>query len=262
MKTVCVIQARMGSTRLPGKVLMDLGGRPVLAHVVDRAKHARTVDQVVVATSRRGDDDLVAALASALGVATVRGPEDDVLTRYCVAAEEHRADIVVRITADCPLVDARLIDRVVWRLRVDQADYASNVMPPTYPDGYDVEALTRSCLNRLDVQATNVRHREHVTLRLREGPDGFRIARVMSRRDLSALRLTLDRPDDLRLLRSVYSRLQDPDRAGLGAVLTALRDLDATGSGVGSAAEGVGSAAEPESGWWPGSSRQPRQGSR
>jgi len=219
MRTVAVVQARMGSTRFPGKVLADLDGRPLLAHVVGRVQRSRCVDQVVVATSTSDDDDAVAALAQSLGAAVVRGPEDDVLSRFVIAWRAHRADIVVRVTADCPLLDPRMIDRVVRALLRSGADYAGNVTPPTYPDGYDVEAFTAACLARMDAEATLPYEREHVTPRAREHPDDYRPTAVRCRRDLSALRLTVDVPADLRRIAAILAALHAEPPPGLGAVL-------------------------------------------
>src|ERR1019366_7144915 len=188
--TIAVIQARTGSTRFPSKVLADLNGRPMLSHVVERVARCRSIDRVVVATSTGPSDDAVAELAVRAGASVTRGPLDDVLRRFVLAAQEHSASVVVRITADCPLVDPRLIDTLV-ELRVQEgADFASNVDPRTYPDGYDVEVMTRECLERLDRDSTRPDEREHVTLRVREHPDQYRSARLCLPRDLSEGRLT------------------------------------------------------------------------
>jgi spore coat polysaccharide biosynthesis protein SpsF len=195
--TIAVIQARTGSTRFPGKVLADLRGRPMLAHVVQRVRSCATVDEVVVATTTHPADDPIVRLATGLGVPATRGPADDVLARFVTAAREYSADVVVRITADCPLVDPALVDAVV-RLRAETgADYGSNVTPRTYPDGYDVEAMTRACLEGVDREAVTAAEREHVTLRVREHLEEYRIATLHAPRDLSALRVTVDYPEDL-----------------------------------------------------------------
>ena len=233
MRTVAIVQARMGSTRFPGKVLRDLNGRPVLAHVVQRLRRSRCVDEVVVATTTATSDNGVAALAQSLGVAAVRGPEDDVLTRFVIAAREHRADVIVRVTADCPLLDPRLVDRVVRALDHRHADYACNVLPPTYPDGYDVEALTASCLARMDTEASLAYEREHVTPRAREHPEAYRVATVRCRRDLSALRLTVDVPADLDRVAAILAALPEEPPPGLGAVLAHLSRTPFRGPGAG-----------------------------
>ena len=169
-RCVAVIQARVGSTRFPGKVLADLCGKPMLAHVIERASLAETLDDVVVATTVEPGDDIVANLAGEYGALVTRGPAADVLSRYVLAAREHHAAVVVRITSDCPLVDPNLIDRLV-RLRASAgADYASNELPPTYPQGYDLEVLSTQCLMRLDAESVLDYHREHVTARIRGMP--------------------------------------------------------------------------------------------
>jgi spore coat polysaccharide biosynthesis protein SpsF (cytidylyltransferase family) len=178
MTTVAVIQARCGSTRFPRKVLAPLQGRPMLAHIIERVSRATLVDRVVVATTDGGRDDEVAALALASGAGVTRGPEADVLTRYVMAAREHDADVVVRITADCPLTDPAVVDSVIRARSDSDADYASNVEPPTFPEGYDCEVFTSACLTRVDGEATLDYEREHVTVRIREHMDEFRTVHV------------------------------------------------------------------------------------
>lgn len=221
MTTVAVIQARCGSTRFPRKVLAELQGRPMLTHIIERVSRATLVDRVVVATTTLARDDDVASLVLASGAGLTRGPEDDVLTRYVQAAREHDADVVVRITADCPLTDPAVVDALI-RARADQeADYASNVEPPTYPEGYDCEVFTHECLTRLDREATAPYLREHVTALTRERPDLFRIARVASDRDLSWIRLTVDVPADLARVETLLSRLPASPPPDLAAVVDA-----------------------------------------
>lgn len=219
MTALVVIQARTGSTRLPHKVLADVCGRPLLAHVVDRVRRAQCASSVVVATTVEPEDDAVVTLCDQLGVNTVRGPVADVLSRFRLAVQRHAADIVVRVTADCPLLDWRLVDRVVGALIRSRADYASNVFPPTYPDGYDVEALTAACLERVDCAATLAYEREHVTAHIREHPDLYTIAAVTCRHDYSNVRLTVDLPQDLERVRRVLSALPTDPPPRLGAVL-------------------------------------------
>ena len=186
-RTVAIIQARVGSTRFPGKVLADLCGKPMLEHVIERVALAETLDDVVVATTVETADDAVAALAVACGALVTRGSASDVLSRYVLAAEEHRADVVIRVTSDCPLVDPEVVDRLT-RLRASaEADYASNELPPTFPQGYDAEVLTMECLRRLDTELTLAYHREHVTARLREHSGEYRTANLVNDRDLSPI---------------------------------------------------------------------------
>jgi spore coat polysaccharide biosynthesis protein SpsF (cytidylyltransferase family) len=221
MTTVAVIQARCGSTRFPRKVLALLDGRPMLEHVVARALRATTVDHVVVATTIDQADDEVASLAMACGAAVTRGPIEDVLSRYVLAAREHHADVIVRITSDCPLIDPVIVDSVVTARARNDADYSSNVEPPTYPQGYDVEAITFACLQRVDGEAMLAYEREHVTVRVREHLDDYRTAFVVNERDLSWMRLTVDVPADLVRVARLLSALPPSPPPDLAAVVAA-----------------------------------------
>lgn len=218
-RTVAVIQARTGSTRFPAKVLADLGGRPMLAHVIERVSRATMIDAVVVATTVSPADDAVASLAIECGALVTRGPVNDVLARYLIAAAGNAADVVVRITADCPLIDPVVIDSVVRARAEAGADYASNVEPPTFPEGYDVEVITAECLRRLDREAVADYEREHVTARIRERPDEYRTAEVLGNRDLSSIRLTVDVPEDLSRVRAILSALPASPPPDLAAVV-------------------------------------------
>jgi spore coat polysaccharide biosynthesis protein SpsF (cytidylyltransferase family) len=204
-RTVAVVQARMGSRRLPGKVLASLAGTPVLAHVIARVRQATTVDDVVVATSVAAGDDPIAAWCLAHDVPCVRGSESDVLSRYALAAAERGADVIVRVTADCPLLSPAVVDAVV-RARADAtADYASNTLARGFPHGLDVECMTRAALDTAAAAATVPDEREHVTPYLYNRPDQFTLASVGSPDDWSWVRWTLDTPDDLRLLDAVLA---------------------------------------------------------
>lgn len=218
MKVAVVVQARTGSTRFPNKVLAPLGGRPMLDHVLARAGRAASADIVVLATTTAESDDALVPIASARGAVVARGPVDDVLSRFVVAADLVHPDIVVRVTGDCPLLDSRLIDRVVGALVAAGADYASNVEPPSYPDGYDVEAMTVECLRRMAARAELRYLREHVTAMAREHPEEFHRTAVVCRRDYSAIRLAVDTPADLDRVAALVAILGRHD-AGLGAVL-------------------------------------------
>jgi spore coat polysaccharide biosynthesis protein SpsF len=219
-RTVAIIQARLSSTRLPGKVLMDIAGRPMLARVVARVAAARRVDQVVVATSDDPSDDPLAAWCDGQGVPFHRGPLADVLARFVGAATQDEADIVVRITADCPLIDPALIDAVIEFRAARGADYASNVLSRRFPRGLDVEAFTAAALARADREGREPHHREHVTPYLYEQPGRFRTVGLSTAGDHSRHRWTVDTPEDLALVRAVYDRLADP-MAGWRAVLAA-----------------------------------------
>jgi spore coat polysaccharide biosynthesis protein SpsF (cytidylyltransferase family) len=219
--TVAVIQARCGSTRFPRKVMAPLQGRPMLAHIIERVSRATLVDQVVVATTDSSIDDEVAALTLASGAGLTRGPEDDVLTRYVMAAREHDAEVIVRITADCPLTDPAVVDSVIRARSRDDSDYASNVEPATFPEGYDCEAFTSACLTRIDQEATLAYEREHVTVRVREHLDAFRTTHVAYGPDLSWMRLTVDVPADLERIARLLDSLPSTPPPDLAAVIAA-----------------------------------------
>jgi glutamate-1-semialdehyde 2,1-aminomutase/spore coat polysaccharide biosynthesis protein SpsF len=163
MKTVAIIQARMGSTRLPDKVLADLAGKPVLAWVVRAARATLGVDDIWVATSTAAGDDAIAAWCRANGTSFHRGSESDVLDRYAGAAKSSDADVVIRLTADCPLLDPAVIGQTVRLRAMTGADYASNIDPPTWPDGLDCEVVTAAALRAAAAEATRPSDREHVT---------------------------------------------------------------------------------------------------
>ena len=208
MKTVAIIQARMGSTRLPGKVLADLAGKPVLAWVVRAARAALGVDDVCVATSTAAADDAVAAWCKSNGVLFHRGSESDVLDRYAGAAKASGAQIVVRLTADCPLLDPAVIAQTIRLRAMTGADYASNVDPPTWPDGLDCEVLTAKALLAAAAEATRASDREHVTPFIRNNRDRFTAETLIAPLPgLAAERWTLDAPEDLALLSALAARL-------------------------------------------------------
>jgi spore coat polysaccharide biosynthesis protein SpsF len=207
MRIVAIIQARMGSSRLPGKVLLDLAGEPMLARVVNRVRRAQFLDEVVIATTTEPADDPLATLCAARGWPCCRGSRDDVLDRYYRAAQEFGADIVVRITSDCPMIEPEVIDRVVRELldRHPPPDYASNVLPRrTYPRGLDVEVFRFETLKLMWQEDDNPAWREHVTQFLHHHPERFVIHDVLDDRDLSAMRWTVDTPEDLEFVRLIY----------------------------------------------------------
>ncbi len=207
MKVAVIIQARMGSTRLSGKVLRDLAGEPMLARVVARLARASEVDEVIVATSTLPGDEPIAALCAKRAWRCFRGSEDDVLDRYFQAAHAAGADAVVRITADCPLIDPAVVDQVVRAFREQQPalDYACNFHPRrTFPRGLDVEILRRDVLERCHREAADPASREHVTAFIYGHPERFQIHGVMNERDESTHRWTVDTPEDFALAETIY----------------------------------------------------------
>jgi spore coat polysaccharide biosynthesis protein SpsF len=225
VKTVAIIQARVGSSRLRGKVLLPLAGEPMLARVIERASRARLVDEVVVATTTSQSDDAIEALCRQLSVPCIRGSEADVLSRYCAAAAAHSADAIVRITSDCPLIDPTLVDLVVTALTTpDQADYAANIVGRrTFPRGLDAEAMTSATLDRLDRDAVESSLREHVTLYIHRNPALFRTRAVTGDVDRSGLRWTVDTQDDYELVSRIYDAFGS-DRFSTDEILAVLTE--------------------------------------
>lgn len=222
-RVVAIVQARIGSSRLPGKVMKPVAGRPMIDHVLGRVARAALVDLVVLATSDRPSDDPLAEHARTAGFEVFRGSEDDVLARYCTAAEHFRADIIIRITGDCPLADAALIDEAVAAYACAEVDYLSNVAPPTYPDGLDIEVFSNTALQRAGREASTRFDREHVTPYLRSG--GFSTANMTSEADFSARRLTVDEETDLTVVRRVFDHFAPRTDFGWREVI-ALQDRE------------------------------------
>ena len=214
MKIVAIIQARMGSTRLPGKVLADLGGYSVLARVVGRLRRSALIDEIVVATTDCVADDAIVRECQRLETAFFRGSENDVLDRYYQAVRNYTAETIVRITSDCPMIDPELVDETIQTLQRQRADYASNVLSRTFPRGLDTEVFTVEALERAHHNANEFYEREHVTPYLYEHPEMFRLASVRGWIDYSQYRWTLDTAQDLALLRAIYARFANADRFG------------------------------------------------
>ncbi len=230
-RIVAIIQGRMSASRFPGKVLQDLAGRPMLARVFERVCRAATLDHVLVATTRDMADDPVFAFCQAQGYPVFRGEVFDVLDRFYQAARYTQADVIVRITADCPVIDPALIDLVVEEYLRAAPDFAANRLPPpwkrTFPIGLDVEACSFVALERAWQEADQKYQREHVMPYFYEGilldafsmtgnslvvsPRGFRVLLVNHARNLGALRWTVDTPEDLALMQAVYNRFSGRD---------------------------------------------------
>lgn len=226
-RTVAIIQARRSSTRLPDKVLLDIGGKPMLARVVERARRAASLDEVVVATTLDPADAAIESLCLENGFPCYRGSLPDVLDRYYQAARLYKADVVVRLTGDCPLIDPGLIDEAVRAFlspgpgqpetggETFPYDFAANRLPPpwhrTYPIGLDVEVCTFKALERAWKEGSLPHQREHVMPYLYEEPGRFRVLVLDHDPDYGALRWAVDTPDDLELIRQVYARFSGKD---------------------------------------------------
>ncbi|MFI5360074.1 MAG: cytidylyltransferase domain-containing protein [Halanaerobiales bacterium] len=213
-KVAVIVQARMGSERLPGKVALQVKGKPLLAHLIDRLKQAEKIDQIIIATSDKEADDPVAEIADACGVSSYRGSETDVLSRYLEAAEKYAVDIIIRVTGDCPLIDPVTIDELAGKYLDSDLDYMRlNVEEDGYPRGLDAEIFSFETLKRAaeyierEGEPEYSPYREHVTLYIYRHPEFFKTAQVdppvYLRRDY---RLCVDEKEDFELIKEIYRR--------------------------------------------------------
>lgn len=226
MKIVATIEARMTSSRLPGKVLMPIMGKPMLAYLIERLKRSR-VDEIVVATTDRPTDDLIEQMATNLGVGCFRGSEEDVLGRVLLAAKSVGADVIVEITGDCPLIDPDIVDQVLDVYLSQQVDYASNTLKRTYPRGLDVQVFSTNLLDEVNILTSDPIDHEHVSLYIYEHPEKYRLANLESGLSPAQanLRLTVDTIEDFSLIESVYNSLYlDNPNFSMGHVLAYLSD--------------------------------------
>ena len=209
MKVVAIIQARMGSTRLPGKVMKDILGKPVILWDLDRVSLSKLIDEIVVAIPYGKENDIIVDTIKEYNdeIIIARGSEDDVLDRYYQAAVQTNADVVVRITSDCPLIDPIVIDQVIEQFMDNDCDYCSNLLIRTYPRGLDTEVFSFKALEEVWNEAKKDYEREHVTPCIIENPDKFKLFNVANDIDLSHLRWTLDTKDDFEFINAVYKRI-------------------------------------------------------
>ena len=208
-KIVCIVEARFTSTRLPGKVLVPIEGKPMLELMVERLRRARTVDEIVIATSTNPADDAVALCGNNMGAHVFRGSEEDVLDRVVKAAQSRDADIIVETTGDCPLIDPGIVDKVVGDFLMGGADFVSNILPHTTPRGTDVRVFRTRDLAEINVRSKDPADHEHVSLHFWEHPERYRCRNVETDLPEAAahLRLTVDEQSDLDLVREVYRQL-------------------------------------------------------
>ena len=211
MRTIAIIQARMGSTRLPGKILADIAGKSMLQRVIERVAAARLVDEVIVATTSAQEDDiLVERLNIGSKCSFFRGAVDDVLARFYDCAKLYQADIVVRVTADDPLKDPQLVDKAIGLLNSDPSlDYCSNTIDPSYPEGLDIEVMRFGALERANSEARLLSEREHVTPYIWSNTDLFNVLNFRSNRDLKNWRWTVDKAEDLEFMRQVFEKFRN-----------------------------------------------------
>jgi len=199
-----IIQARMSSTRLPGKILKYIAGRPMLAHVIERAAESKRSDMTLVATTVSATDDPVVDFCKTMEIPFFRGDEADVLDRYYQAAKHFQVDVIVRLTADCPLLDPEVIDKILETYLEGDFDYVSNTIERTYPDGLDTEVMRFKALETAWREAEWLSEREHVTPYIYKHPEKFRIAQVQDERDNSGYRWTVDESADLEFVREIH----------------------------------------------------------
>ncbi len=223
MKTVMIIQARMGSSRLPGKVLKPLNGKPMLAWVVERASRAKSIDQCLVATTVDASDDPIQEWCEANGVAVYRGSVYDVLDRYYNAAKSAEADVIIRVTADCPLIDPAVIDELFAFFKREDADFAANRLPPpwhrTYPIGLDAEIVSMPMLEKAWKTAEEKFEREHVMPWFYDTPGRCKVAIMDNDEDLGMHRWTVDTPDDYAMMDLLFQKLADPSGASMKTIM-------------------------------------------
>jgi len=206
-KVIAILQARVSSTRLPSKVLLPILGKPMLIRQFERVKNCNSLDEIVIATSDSDLDNAIEDLCAKESITFFRGSLDDVLKRYYDAAVKFNADVIVRLTGDCPLTDPSLIDQIVSKFLSSNFDYLSNCNPPTFPDGLDVEVFTFDALKAARIKAVLPSHREHVTPYIRNNKDIFRIGNFESKKDYSNFRWTVDESEDFQLISKIYEYL-------------------------------------------------------
>lgn len=209
MKTICIIQARMGSERLPGKVIKELCGKPMIVHIVERLSKSKLIDDIVVATSTDECNDVLEDILNATGIKCFRGSEDDVLTRYIDTVERYGGDNIIRVTGDCPLVSYEIIDELIQQFIQSEKDYMRVDVPDTICRGFDAEIFTKDALHKVDSLANIQRYREHVTLYMYQHPNEFSISKCIlpTRWQTPDYRLTVDTVQDFELIEKIYAGL-------------------------------------------------------
>ena len=211
MKVVCLVQARVGSTRLPGKILKEICGKTILHHEIDRLKKCKEIDEIVIATTDKEDDDKIVNEAKKLSVKYFRGSENDVLSRFYYSAKENNADIIVRVTSDCPCIDFEILDKMLIyfkeKYKEKQVDYLSNTIKRTYPRGYDIEIFTFSALEKSYINAEKEYEREHVTPYIYDKTNNFLKLSFENKEDYSEYRVTLDTIEDFIVIKNIFENL-------------------------------------------------------
>lgn len=234
-----IVQARMRSTRLPSKVMKEIMGKPILWHMINRIKWCRLINNIVIASTTKESDKVILKLAEEMGVDSYAGSEDDVLDRYYQAARISHADIIVRVTSDCPLIDPQIVDKLI-RFFLDNkghVDYVSNIIKPTYPDGIDTEVFSFATLEKAWKEARLKSEREHVTAYITKHPELFRLSNIENNEDFSHMRWTVDEERDFEFVSQVYGKLyKEGHMFYINDILGLLKEypeLTAINSGIG-----------------------------
>lgn len=208
MKTVMIVQARIGSKRFPGKIMKPIMGRPILYYAIERLKQVKHIDEIILATTLADQDDVLEEFSKKNEISFFRGSENDVLGRFYEAAVIANADLILRCNSDCPLIDSGIVDKVIETQRsYEQYDYVSNILKPSYPIGMHAEVFKFNALERAFYEAKDPLEREHVTPYIYRRPNLFKLKNVAHAKDFSKYRLTLDYPEDLQLIEAIYSEL-------------------------------------------------------
>lgn len=206
-KIYAIVQARIGSTRLPGKVLKPLCGKPMLWHLVNRLKHSKEINEIIIATTVLHEDDVIANFCLEHSINFSRGSSEDVLSRYYESAKKYNAEIIIRVTADCPVIDPAVVDRIIDAYLKEKVDYMSNSMVRTFPRGLDTEIFPFEILERTYNEATKEYEREHVTPYIYNHPEIFSLKSFLNSKDLSFHRWTVDTKEDFKLIEEIYNSL-------------------------------------------------------
>jgi len=209
MRTLIIVQARMTSTRLPGKVMKIVCGKPLLEHLVNRLKRVKCADQIVIATTVNETEDIIVALCKKLDISYYRGSEGDVLGRYYEAAVKYGGEVIIRITSDCPVIDPEVVDCLInfFTNNIEKYDYVSNTLERTYPKGMDAEVISFNALKEAHFNAYDPFDREHVTPFIKKRPQQFRLYNILYKADMSKCRWTVDTPEDLELISKIFESL-------------------------------------------------------
>ena len=221
-KTSIIIQARTGSHRLPKKVLTSIERKPMIWHVINRLKKVNRVDQIILATTRKKEDERLIQIANDCGIEIFHGKANDVLDRYYNCALEFNADPIIRITADCPLIDYEIINKMLKFFKSNQFDYVCNNLPPTFPDGLDVEIFSFKSLKKSFEKAKLKSEHEHVTPFIRKNKNNFKIYNYKNKKDLSKYRFTVDEKEDLKFIRKIFTKFQPQTNIVLKDILKVL----------------------------------------